>query len=222
MTKMLIEGENLKLLASMPIGMRVNSFRNKLGELEGKVITIAELAREIEVTPQTLSSVERGVIVSPSYKAIYNLSKFFNVPLEVFDDDYYIGNPKPFYLGKSENTTEVQENVDLEDLQYEEKYKLGAIYYQVFEGNTMRFIEHFISKSWIDDASMIQLLARSNFEFKLLNTVSESKTPLFIKETIGSYNDVYKRYVELNYKNSQLFSEDFKDLLITNLEKNRI
>jgi transcriptional regulator with XRE-family HTH domain len=204
-----IKSKELKHLASMDMGMRIRYLREQMGQLYLKGFSVTGLSKKLEVTHQSLTSIERGDTTNPSFKVIYRLSKAFNVSIEVFTDEYYSVPLKPFYIGyddadNDERTPTIEREEIVEDDKEESIFKYGCIHYQIFDNKEIQILCHAESSKNIDQASMIQLISRNQFEFELLNTRNELNSPQYLKENINTFNKTLNNYFSVT-KNTDLY-----------------
>jgi transcriptional regulator with XRE-family HTH domain len=102
--KKIIESD-LERLRTYTLGQRLKFIRESLQELYGGNLSysINSVAKAILViSPQGLSAIETDKTNNPTSKTINALAEYYRVPTDIFFDEYYKNNPKPFELGDVE------------------------------------------------------------------------------------------------------------------------
>ncbi|RUS48850.1 helix-turn-helix domain-containing protein [Cohnella sp. AR92] len=188
------EFEQLKL---MELGMRIRFLREQMGCLYSKhAFSTTELAKRLEVTPQSLTSIERGETRNPSFKVICQLAKVFNVPIDAFSDEYYAEAPsRLFHIGfKEKDDTSpdsrhgINSDSDVSDYSDEQQFGIGLIAYQIFTNNEVRVVMKEESNKNVDTIGFVQLLARLNSEIQMANARSISNNPQYLRDNTNVYN----------------------------------
>jgi len=111
MVAIYIDSFEFSYLKEIDLGQRLRFFRQKCMQYGGESLyTTTALAERLNVTPQTISAVERGISKKPSFSLIHELTKEYYVPLEAVTDEYYEGKEQLFSIGKPQAL-----EIDLED-----------------------------------------------------------------------------------------------------------
>lgn len=160
-------------LASMDMGKRVRFLREQMAQLYGKErFTTTELAKQLNVSSQALTAIERGDSQNPSFKVMYKLSHIFNVPMDCFMDEYYnTPDKKLFSIGFDDDNTLIDKSDEIvlhpED---ENKFMIRHYILQVFSNGNLRIVLDEKTKSEIDVTALLQTMARIYSEIQLLNS----------------------------------------------------
>lgn len=153
--------EFLKLKEST-LGERIRFFREEVGKINTKSdYTTKAISERLGVTPQSITAVERGDSKNPSYQLVYGLIKDLNIPLDVLNDDFYMGEIMTFTIGCSESNPSSQQSSFTEnksDLQSD--FHFGCYVYQLFPDGRMRFIYNNDTANIVDHKTFIDCLAR--------------------------------------------------------------
>lgn len=122
MTAIYITSFDFHVLSNSSLGERLKFFRQHLMQYEKDMdmYTIKAIAERLNLTPQAISAVERGLSKNPSFGLILKLTKEYNVSMDTLTDEYYEGNEKLFSIGKSDVQKNVFE-VDLDALDIEDE-----------------------------------------------------------------------------------------------------
>ncbi|GAA4718092.1 helix-turn-helix domain-containing protein [Brevibacillus fulvus] len=179
----LSETEYLEL-ASMGIGARIRFLREKMGSLYNKKdFTTQSLSKRIGITPQSLTKIERGETENPSFKVIYKIAKDFNVPIEVFSDEFYLPEHfKSFTIGFDDD--EPNHFTPTEDKQRssEERFKIKFTVSQIFDNDEMRIVLSKETRHFHDKTSLISSLARILNEIQILDAISSDLHPQYLNK----------------------------------------
>lgn len=113
MTAIYITSFDFHVLSNSSLGERLKFFRQYLMQYEKDMdlYTIKAIAERLELTPQAISAVERGLSKNPSFGLIYKLTKEYNVSIDTLTDEYYEGNEKLFSIGKRDVITIDEEDI---------------------------------------------------------------------------------------------------------------
>jgi|GEM_PF-2105770 len=175
MPKRFIDESEYIQLASMDMGKRIRFLREIMGQLYGKDrFTTTELAKQVNVSPQSLTAIERGESQNPSFKVIYNLSRIFNVPIDCLTDDYY-NNPdkKLFSVGfDDDNNPSTLSEENAPPIREDNKFKIRHYILQIFNNGEARIVLDEKTKSEIDVTALLQAMARVYSEIQLLDRPS--------------------------------------------------
>lgn len=197
MPKRRITHSEFTQLKAMDMGKRIRYLREQMDRLYGKnSFATTELAKKLGVTSQSLTAIERGVSQNPSFKAIHLLSKEFNVPIDVFTDDYYLcEKPQLFTIGFEDGSIVEENNEDIAESFDSPKFKAGVISYQWFENGDIQINLREESTNFVDEASYVQFLARIYSELFLFNTRSNLNNPQYLKSNENPYNRILQQYL---------------------------
>lgn len=197
----------LLVLASMSMGQRIRFIREIMGTLFGKEkYTTKTLATKLQVTPQTLTAIERGDSLNPSFNVIYGLAKAFNVKVEVFTDEYYESKPiKPFTVGFVDEDEEIDvdwENDDPEDkspsVKPEDNSRLGLYITQHFDNGETRIVTSHLTNNNINPVRLVETLCRITMELQILDQSSMDKKHVQFSDLKDNpYNLAVRRYHSL-------------------------
>lgn len=154
----IINSIEFNILKTSNIGERIKFLRKKLMSEDGnKDYTVKGIAKRINVPFQTLTSVERGNSQKPSIFLMNSIAKDFNVPLEIFLDEYYEGEEKLFSFGADDDL----EIIDLDELFDNDEIDIDTIHieeveYRVGTGSAAsrrRNIQLLINETFVNGAS---------------------------------------------------------------------
>ncbi|MCG5251365.1 helix-turn-helix transcriptional regulator [Brevibacillus agri] len=202
-----INDAQLLILASMSMGQRIRFIREIMCSLFGKEkYTTKTLANQLEVTPQTLTAIERGDSRNPSFNVVYGLAKAFNVKVEVFTDEYYQAKPiKPFTVGFVDEDEVIDvdwENDDLEDDSSSEipegQCRLGLYITQHFDNGETRIVTSHLTNNNINPVRLVETLCRITMELQILDQSSMDKKHVQFSDLKDNpYNLAVRRYHSL-------------------------
>lgn len=117
-----IDSIDFQYLKHCTLGERLRFFRQKMMQYNGvEDYTTTAIAERINVTSPTISAIERGASKNPSFLAITELVKEYNVPMESVLDTYYEGDEKLFSIGKPHV---IETDIDLDE--FDELYINGV------------------------------------------------------------------------------------------------
>jgi len=105
--KLHIDTYDFAYLKESTIGQRLRFFRNQISQYSenpGKYTTTS-LGDRLNISPQTISSIERGDSKNPSLLVVHKLTKEYGVPLTSVLDEFYQGEEKLFSIGKPDVIT---------------------------------------------------------------------------------------------------------------------
>lgn len=104
MPKIHIDTYDFQYLKKSTIGERLKFFRHHIMQYSHNSddFTITALGSRLEVSPQTISSIERGSSKNPSFLIVHKLTKEYGVPLESVTDEFYMSEERLFAIGKPE------------------------------------------------------------------------------------------------------------------------
>lgn len=99
-----IDTYDFQYLKKSTIGERLKFFRHHIMQYSHNSydFTITSLGSRLEVSPQTISSIERGSSKNPSFLLVHKLTKEYGVPLESVTDEFYMNEERLFAIGKPE------------------------------------------------------------------------------------------------------------------------
>ncbi|MDM8101348.1 helix-turn-helix transcriptional regulator [Oceanobacillus oncorhynchi] len=102
MPKIHIDTYDFQYLKKSTIGERLKFFRHHIMQYSHNSddFTITALGSRLEVSPQTISSIERGSSKNPSFLLVHKLTKEYGVPLESVTDEFYMNEERLFAIGK--------------------------------------------------------------------------------------------------------------------------
>ncbi|TKD67688.1 helix-turn-helix domain-containing protein [Pseudalkalibacillus hwajinpoensis] len=86
-----------ELAGKESVNERIEWIRKTASVMNGGVYTISKVANDIGVGPSVLTKLESGFTKNPNLDLLQNLSKYFNVPINVFFNEYY-SSPTPFTI----------------------------------------------------------------------------------------------------------------------------
>ncbi|MGD6967809.1 helix-turn-helix transcriptional regulator [Rossellomorea vietnamensis] len=163
-----------EILKTSSLGERLRFFRERMQELYGKrAYSTKSLGDLLEVSPQSLTAIERGISQNPSFHLMQKIALEFSIPLESFSDEYYQNGYRELYIGyplpneyTSKSTSLVRESFD--------GAKLGCIVYQMRSDNTMRLIYTKTTNRTFKDFDFIKSLSRFVNEMDLIDQDSPS------------------------------------------------
>jgi transcriptional regulator with XRE-family HTH domain len=203
-------------LASMEMGQRIRCLRELLRNLyEKKGFTTVEVAERVQIKQQSLTAIELGETKSPKFMVIYGLSRAFNVPMEVFTDDFYkTPGIRLFSIGFDEEPQEAGESefVELgaqqsqpgaETIEEESPFRVGLMVYQLFDEERMRLVLTRETKFPVEARHFVELLARLFNELKLMDTRHADRL-LYSSEYENLYNRALNVYHSI-FKDPEAF-----------------
>lgn len=160
------------------LGERVKFFREQIGILYSKKdFTTKAISERIDVTPQSITAIERGDSKNPSYHLIHKLTNDLNIPFDSLTDEFYQNEVKLFQIGFLDNKS-IVESVTNTNFS---KSHFGCYVYQLFSDGKMRFVYNKESDQLIDSKKFIATLSRSITEIELLNQKED-----MLKQTTSS------------------------------------
>ncbi|WP_079710182.1 helix-turn-helix domain-containing protein [Paraliobacillus ryukyuensis] len=164
-----IDSVEFHLLKRSTLGERLKFFRNELKKLQPKVdFTTTAIAKRIEISPQSITAIERGESKKPSFHLINQLTNEYGVPLESITDEFYEGEEKLFNIG---HPISVEVDFDIEDIDdieiiTEPEKSLGILLYEKNEDNIRLLFNEEIGDI-SNDLDFVQLLSRFIYEIEL-------------------------------------------------------
>ncbi|MFC4402367.1 helix-turn-helix domain-containing protein [Gracilibacillus xinjiangensis] len=161
-----IEFEILKV---WPLGERLRFFRSKMQELYGKRnYSTKALGERLNVSPQSITAIERGISKNPSYHVMQKISIEFNIPLEAFSDEYYENGFRELSIGSTGSKENAIINNSFIEEDYNEAY-LGCILFKVYHDNNMRIIYSKTTENAFEILDFAKPLSRFVHEMELLD-----------------------------------------------------
>lgn len=229
-----ISSIEFNILKNSSLGERIRFLRTKLmDEVDPVLYTTNAISNRTGIAAQTLTSIERGESKKPSFKVIHLLAKEFNVPMDVFTDEYYEGEEMLFSIGKpSTKERELKDDIDLNDdyIELEEgdsilfkgaEYVVGkasvpsrrrniCIYVveELYDGRDKALYEHEVS---LKEDSLLQMLSQiiQAAELNVMNLSSSEWTKAIEKSPLKEANKIVSQ--NINDFNTIRISTDFYD-----------
>ncbi|MEC1778326.1 helix-turn-helix transcriptional regulator [Schinkia azotoformans] len=160
-----IDSLDFSLLKEMDMGQRLKFFRQKNMQYDdANIYTTTAIAERLNITPQTISAIERGISKKPSFSLIHELTKEFGVPLEAVTDEFYQGKEKLFTIGKPqvvEIDIDFEDDFDIEDLVILDRNTptTGLLLYNCNSHNNYEvlYINHFTKTMTDDEISRLSM-----------------------------------------------------------------
>ncbi|GEL78679.1 helix-turn-helix domain-containing protein [Tenuibacillus multivorans] len=188
MPRIHITSNDFEFLKNSTVGERLRFFRLHIMQhsREPNKFKIASIGKRLEVSPQTISSIESGSSKNPSFKLVDRLTEDYGVPLAAVSDRFYQGEEKLFAIGHSEDTivVEDEEFIDLltsDDVQlvgvnfenvnenfFSAKDTMGLLLYRSYDKNLIDVMFHQHLKTNITNNQLEQLTSRLVFETDIL------------------------------------------------------
>lgn len=85
-----IELADFEHLKNASLGERLLFFRQKMIQYNGAdKYTIKAIAERLNITPQSISAIERGMSKNPSFLTVQKLAHEYDVTLDSLTDDFY-------------------------------------------------------------------------------------------------------------------------------------
>lgn len=197
MPKVHIDTYDFDYLKKSTIGERLKFFRNQMMQYSrnSDKYTITALGSRLEVSPQTISSIERGSSKNPSFLLVHKLTKEYGVPLTAVTDEFYQGKEKLFAVGIPDDPIEVIDDPDLYDAEeievinnekedededdfFEQEDTIGLLLYKSYDKDMIEPLLHRQIKNDLSKEEFIQLTSSLLFETSFV-----SKEPIETNKT---------------------------------------
>jgi transcriptional regulator with XRE-family HTH domain len=191
--------EEKEQLRAMTLGERVKFFREKLSTTNtDKKFSTREVAKRLQMAPQTLNAIERGDIKKPAFEFIHKLSKDFNIPIEAFTDEYYESKNTPDVIINYEDGSQVIFDVKTSSQEKKSKYKIGYMMYQLFDDGKLRIILNELSKGYLNEDDLIHILSQQFATIQLNNELLSKKViHRYSTDNKSPYNKALDLYFSL-------------------------
>lgn len=102
----------LELKEMSSLGERVQWIREKANEKNPTLFTRYRVADKSNLSQSTIKRIEENEVTNPQQKKLESIAAYLQVPVEVFFDDYYKGEPKTFSIGEMDDETAKKERID--------------------------------------------------------------------------------------------------------------
>ena len=188
-----IDSTDFQYLKHCTLGERLRFFRQKMMQYYGvENFTTTALGERLNVTSPTISAIERGASKNPSFLAVTELIKEYNVPMESVLDDYYDGDEKFFSIGKPnviETDIDLDEfdelyingvpidlsNKDIEDADdfFNTESRAGVLYYEIYDTDIISPIYHRHINLDLNEKDTVELISRLIFDTEKYSIKSE-------------------------------------------------
>lgn len=222
-----IDSAEFSFLKEAPIGKRLRYFRSIMKQTSSQEYSTRALAKRIGVSAQSLTAIERGESKNPTYKLIYRISKDFNVPMEVFADEYYEGEEKLFEIGH-EHVIELPDDIDIDEVEsisfvtksgvqtmevnpreaLDLDKQIGLIIYQKSPSQSPQIIYNTEKKS--NDIETVKLLSKVLCETELsFNNYDDIRN----RNPLNQAYDIYEGAKNISFSKQSKSKELLKNLL---------
>ncbi|MGG4179275.1 helix-turn-helix transcriptional regulator [Virgibacillus pantothenticus] len=224
MPKIHIDTYDFQYLKKSTIGERLKFFRHHIMQYSHNSddFTITALGSRLEVSPQTISSIERGSSKNPSFLLVHKLTKEYGVPLESVTDEFYMNEDKLFAIGKPEETLFIDDyNFIIEDTDeysavindeneknenfFDFDETKGILLYNFLGRNEIEPMYHIQFKDDISDDELERLVSRL-----LLETTTLSKEKF---ESSKAVHPLQEAHQIINSHNKILTADELLNLL---------
>ncbi|MCZ8540278.1 helix-turn-helix domain-containing protein [Psychrobacillus psychrodurans] len=186
-----IDSFDFQYLKKCTLGERLRFFRQKMIQYHGSEnYTTTALGERLNVTPQTISAIERGVSKNPSFLVINELTEEYRVPLKSVTDKFYEGDEELFTIGipnvietdlDFDDFDELYINGTKIDLTHEDigdtedslesltsifdiESRTGILFYEIHAKDIIRPLYHQHVNSNLNHSDTVELLSRLIFD----------------------------------------------------------
>ena len=231
--KTTINSIEFNILRNSSLGERIRFLRTKLmDEVDPVLYTTNAISNRTGIAAQTLTSIERGESKKPSFNVIHLLAKEFNVPMDVFTDEYYEGEEMLFSIGKPLTKEGYSKDIDLNDdyIELEEgdsfltngaEYVVGKtsvssrrrnvlvyVIEELYDGRDKALYKHEVS---LKEDSLLQMLSQiiQAAELNVMNLSSSEWNKALEKSPLKEANKIVSQ--NINDFNTIRISTDFDD-----------
>lgn len=226
MPKIHIDTYDFQYLKKSTIGERLKFFRHHIMQYSHNSddFTITALGSRLEVSPQTISSIERGSSKNPSFLLVHKLTKEYGVPLESVTDEFYMNEDKLFAIGKPDEPIVIDDedfiiddieeySVVINDEKDEDKTFFdfdetkGILLYNCLGRSEIEPIYHIQFKEDITDDEIEHLISRL-----LLETTTLSKKKFERSKAVHPLQEAH----QIVYRHNKILTADGLLNLLTN------
>ena len=148
-----INHEEFRILKEMTsIGERLQWIREKANKINPTFFTRYRVADKSNLSQSTIKRIEENEVTNPQRKKLDSIAAYLRVPIEVFYDDFYEGEPKSFIICEPEDesmkTGELNNEISLESVSY--VVELTATTRSIMTDNTEDTLEEKVELTPLD------------------------------------------------------------------------
>lgn len=101
--------DDLKVLKNLKIGERIKWIRDIANEKNPGLFTAYRLSEQTGISQSTIGRIENGKVQNPQLPKLKKIADYLGVQMEVFLDDYYMGDLEGFVICQN-----IEEEVDID------------------------------------------------------------------------------------------------------------
>lgn len=184
-----LSDDDLTILKSMTLGMRVKYFRNKIRSISDnkQAFSATEVAKKIGISFQSFSAIENDKTKNPSFDIISNLCKELGIPIDALTDEFYTNKPDLIITQKNEPIMIAE--VKTPSIHENNNFKVGYLMYQKFNNGDVRIVVNEETANSIDEENFINIMARLLAEIQLTTEqIKGNAEPKYSSDNRNPYN----------------------------------